>query len=164
MAVQSNIVTPGAAKAPGTAFAGPVISGDKLGANASGIGPNQGLAVLMQQVTLNQNSTNAVSATLYIPKHSVLIDIIVDTLTAWNSASSAVLSVGTAAGGTQYAGSVDVKTAAGRQSPTFSAAQLSAMADAGETVVATVTPTGATSAGQSVVTFVYAQTLNYQDP
>jgi hypothetical protein len=69
------------------------------------------------------------------------------------------LTVGTAAAGTQYAGSVDAKTA-GRVRPTFSAAQLAAMddIDTNTSVVATITPVGATSAGQVRVTLVYVQT------
>jgi hypothetical protein len=141
-----------------------VVGGDKAGPNAAGVGPNQGLGLLMQQAVINQNGTNAVSVTTYVPKHSVLVDILVDTLTAFNSATSATLSVGNVAAGTQYAGGLDVKTAAGRQRPTFTAAQLSAMADAGEPIVATLTPVGATSAGQVVVTYVYAQTANWQNP
>lgn len=163
MAVQTNILPTNANAAPGAAFQGPVVTGNRLGPNVNGIGPNQGLSIGMQQAVLNQNGATAVSVTTYIPKHSVLVDIIVDTLTAWDSATSDTLSVGTAAAGTQYAGSVDVKTA-GRVRPTFSAAQLAAMADAGEALVATVTPVGAASAGQTVVTYVYAQTCNYQNP
>jgi hypothetical protein len=106
-----------------------------------------------------------VSSTLYIPVGAKLIDILVDTLTAFNSATTAVLSVGITAGGTEYASGVDVKTA-GRVRPTFTAAQLAAMSNvtvlgvAAPTpapVVVTVTPTGATSAGYVRVTLVYAQ-------
>ena len=90
----------------------------------------------------------------------------VDVLTAFDSATSAVLSVGTSAGGTQYASTVDVKTATGRIRPTFTAAQLAAMesvsvlgvaAPTTAPVVVTITPTGATTAGYVQVTLVYAQ-------
>lgn len=140
-----------------THFNGPLVSGDKQ-AGVSG-GPNTGYVVLTQTAVINQNSTSAVDVTFYVPPNSQLIDIHPDVLTAFNSGTSAVLSVGTASGGTQYASAVDVKTAAGRIAPTFSAAQLAAMDDVGTntTVVATVTPTGATSAGQVRVTLVYAQ-------
>lgn len=165
MAVQSNIVPPNATSAPGTAFAGPVVSGNRGGADAaSGLGQNQGLALLTQQVTLNANAGSAVSATVYVPKHSVLVDIIVDTPTAWNSATSDTLSVGTAAAGTQYASGVDVKAGAARQRPTFTTAQLANMLDASDAIVATVTPVGSAAAGQTVVTYVYAQTINWQNP
>jgi hypothetical protein len=163
MAVQTNIL-PNNTNAPGSAFAGPVVSGDKAGADVAGIGPNIGLSLNMQQAVLNQNSTNNVSVTTYLPKHSVLVDIIIDPLTAWNSATSAGLTIGTAALGTQYASSTDVKAATARSRPTFTQAQLAAMMDASNAVVATVAVVGATSAGQTVVTYVYAQTANYQNP
>lgn len=142
----------------GTAFDGPVISGNKRYADSTPA--NTGVALLTQSVTLDQNSTNAVSQTIVVPGQSQLVDILVDTTTAWNSGSSATLSVGTTAGGTQYAGSVDVKSAAGRQRPTFSGAQLLAMNNitTNTSVVVTVTPSGATSAGKTIVTLVYAQT------
>jgi hypothetical protein len=146
-----------------TTFSGPVRSGTLKTGETNG--PNLGFAVLEQETSITQNSTTAVSSTLYIPVGAKLIDIIVDTLTAFNSATTAVLSVGTAAAGTQYASGVDVKTA-GRVRPTFTAAQLAAMSNvtvlgvAAPTpapVVVTVTPTGATSAGYVRVTLVYAQ-------
>lgn len=119
-------------------------------------GESVGNTVLSQTVLIGQNSTNAVSATIKVPAGAQIITILADVLTAFNSATSAVLSVGTAAAGTQYAGSVDAKTA-GRATPTFTAAQLAAMDDVGTntSVVATVTPTGATSAGQVRVTITY---------
>lgn len=146
-----------------TTFSGPVRSGTLKTGETNG--PNLGYAVLEQETSITQNSTNAVSSTLYIPVGSKIVDIIVDVLTAFNSATSAVLSVGTAAAGTQYAGSVDAKTA-GRVRPTFTAAQLAAMSNVSvlgvaaptpAPVVVTVTPTGATSAGYVRVTIVYAQ-------
>lgn len=123
------------------------------------VGSNHGDVVLTQTALIGQNSTNAVSATFTLPADAQILDIIFDVLTVFNSAVSATGSVGTAAGGTQYAGSVDVKTAAIRIRPTFTAAQLAAMddIDANTSVVATVTPSGATSAGQVRVTIVYAQ-------
>ena len=146
-----------------TTFSGPVRSGTLKTGETNG--PNLGFAVLEQETSITQNSTTAVSSTLYIPVGAKLIDILVDTLTAFNSATTAVLSVGITAGGTEYASGVDVKTA-GRVRPTFTAAQLAAMSNvtvlgvAAPTtapVVVTVTPTGATSAGYVRVTHVYAQ-------
>lgn len=146
-----------------TTFSGPVRSGTLKTGETNG--PNLGYAVLEQETSITQNSTTAVSSTLYVPVGSKIVDIIVDVLTAFNSATSAVLSVGTAPAGTQYAGSVDAKTA-GRVRPTFTAAQLAAMSNVSvlgvaaptpAPVVVTVTPTGATSAGYVRVTIVYAQ-------
>jgi metal-dependent HD superfamily phosphatase/phosphodiesterase len=147
-----------------TTFSGPVRSGTLKTGETNG--PNLGLAVLEQETSITQNSTTAVSSTLYIPVGSKIINILVDVLTAFNSGTSAVLSVGITAGGTEYASGVDVKTATGRITPTFTAAQLAAMSNvtvlgvAAPTtapVVVTVTPTGATSAGYVRVTLVYAQ-------
>lgn len=166
MAVQTNpIVAPLVQSGvSGTAHAGPIVSGNREGQNIAGAAPNLGLCILTQQVILNQNGATAVSATVQVPNHSVLIDVISDTLTPWNSATSDTLTVGTAAAGTQFASGVDVKAGAARLRPTFTAAQLSAMQDVSGAIVATVTPVGAASAGQTVVTFVYAQTVNWQNP
>jgi hypothetical protein len=120
-----------------------------------------GLVQLAQRATINQNGVTAVSATLPIPQGSAILNFDVDVLTAFNSATSAILTIGTAAAGTQYVTSVDCKTAAGRITLTYTAAQLSAMNSVGANtnVVATLTPVGATSAGQVVVTMRYLQTL-----
>ena len=146
-----------------THFSGPVLSGDLQSGDTNG--PNQGYAVLMQTTSITKNSTNAVSSTLYIPTNSQIIDFNIDVLTAFDSATSATLTIGTAAAGTQYVSGVNAKTA-GRASITFSAAQLAAMsgitvlgaaAATSAPVVVTVTPVGATSAGYLEVTIIYAQ-------
>lgn len=125
-------------------------------------GTGKGNVVLSQSATIVQNSTTPVSVTFKVPAfysgaRVKIVDIITDTEVAWNSAVSATLSVGTAAAGTQYASGVDTKTAAVRIRPTFTAAQLTAMKSitASEDVVATVTPSGATSAGTTTVTILY---------
>ena len=146
-----------------THFSGPVVSGDLQQGETNG--PNQGFAVLSQSTSITQNSTTAVSSTLYIPAGSRIVDFNIDVLTAYNSATSATLTIGTAAAGTQYVGSIDAKTA-GRAAITYSAAQLAAMngvtitgtaAATTPPVVVTVTPVGATSAGYVVVTVLYVQ-------
>lgn len=147
-----------------TTFSGPVRSGTLKTGETNG--PNLGYAVLQQETSITQNSTSAVSSTLYIPAGAKIVNILVDVLTAFNSATSAVLSVGKTAGGTEYASGVDVKTATGRITPTFTAAQLAAMSNVSvlgvaapttPPVVVTVTPTGATSAGYVRVTLIYSQ-------
>lgn len=146
-----------------THFSGPVVSGDLQTGETNG--PNQGLVVLSQATSITQNSTNAVSSTLYIPAGSRIVDFNIDVLTAYNSATSATLTIGTAAAGTQYVGSINAKTA-GRAAITYTAAQLAAMNGVTTTggaaattapVVVTVTPVGATSAGYVVVTVLYVQ-------
>ena len=146
-----------------THFSGPVVSGTLQQGETDG--PNQGFSVLSQSTSITQNSTTAVSSTLYIPAGSRIVDFNIDVLTAYNSATSATLTIGTAAAGTQYVGSIDAKTA-GRAAPTYTEAQLAAMNGVTTTgtaaattapVVVTVTPVGATSAGYVVVTVLYVQ-------
>lgn len=147
-----------------THFSGPVVAGD-LGYGETN-GPNRGNVVLTQSVSIAQNSTSTVSATVYIPAGAFIQNFYVDVLTAFNSATSATLSVGITAGGTEYVSGVNVKAATGRIAPTFTAAQLAAMggvtvlgaaAPTPAPVVVTVTPVGATSAGFVTVDIVYVQ-------
>lgn len=146
-----------------THFSGPVMSGTLI--NGQTNGPNQGFARLKQVTNLAQNSTNAVSSTIYIPVGSRISSFDIDVLTAFNSATSATLTIGTTAGATTYVGAVDVKTA-GRATVTFTAAQLAAMAGltvlgaaapVAAPVVITITPVGATSAGFVTVAINYMQ-------
>lgn len=140
-----------------TTWSGPLASGDRP-AGKSG-GPNIGLAVLSQTMLIDFDADLVQDGTINLPASSQIVDIIPDVLTAFNSATSATLSVGTASGGTQYASGVNAKTA-GRAAPSFSAAQLAAMDDIGtnRTLVATVTSVGQPTAGQVRVTVLYVQT------
>lgn len=151
--------------APGTQFAGPIISGPNQYPDANGGRGNAGYAVLSQSQVLVQNSTNNVSATFRLPANSQIVNIFRDTDEAWNSGSSAGLTVGTAALGTQYASSLDVKTNTNPRAvwaPTT--AQLTAAGNIGSNtdVVATVAVSGATSAGRTRVTIEYVQTIDWQ--
>jgi hypothetical protein len=140
-----------------TTWSGPLASGD-INAGKTG-GPNIGLAVLSQTVLINFDATLVQNGTVYLPYDSQIVDIVVDVLTAYNSATTATLTVGTASAGTTYASGVNAKTA-GRVRPTFTAAQLAAMddIDTNGTVVATVTSVGQPTAGQVRVTYLYVQT------
>jgi hypothetical protein len=140
-----------------TTWSGPLASGDR-NAGESG-GPNIGLVTLSQTALINFDATLVQNATFNIPASSQIVDFYVDVLTAYDSATSATLSAGTASGGTQYLSGVSVKTAARRPNG-FSAAQLAAMDDVGtnRTVVATVTSVGQPTAGQVRVTMLYVQT------
>lgn len=123
---------------------------------SAGVRVGSGKGLFAQTGTLTQNSTTAVSRTFTLPASAQIVDIIVDVTTAFNSGTSAVISVGTEAGNTAYVADVDAKTG-GRASVTISAAQAAAMANisTNTSVVATVTPTGATSAGVARVTVLY---------
>jgi hypothetical protein len=140
-----------------TTWSGPLASGDR-NAGESG-GPNIGLVALSQTVLIDFDATLVQNATFNIPASSQIVDFYADVLTAYDSATSATLSAGTATGGTQYLSGVSVKTG-GRRSNGFSAAQLAAMDDVGtnRTVVATVTSVGQPTAGQVRVTMLYVQT------
>lgn len=140
-----------------TTWTGPLASGDK-NAGVTG-GPNLGFATLSQTVLIDFDATLVQNATVYLPYDSQIVDILVDVLTQYNSATSATVSVGTSTGDTAYASGVNAKTGV-RVRPTFTAAQLAAMADIGSngTVVATVTSVGQPTAGQVRVTYLYVQT------
>lgn len=140
-----------------TTFSGPLASGD-INAGKTG-GPNLGFAVLSQTVLINFDATLVQNATTYLPYGSQIVQVIVDVLTQYNSATSATVSVGTSTGATTYASGVNAKTGV-RVLPTQTAAQLAAMDDIGTngTVVATVTSVGQPTAGQVRVTYLYVQT------
>ena len=85
-----------------THFNGPVLTGDLQSGETNG--PNQGYVTLIQTTSITKNSTNAVSSTLYIPAGAQIIDFNIDVLTAFDSATSATLTIGTAAAGTSNNG------------------------------------------------------------
>jgi hypothetical protein len=140
-----------------THLSGPLASGDKQPGTPGG--NNIGLAVLSQTFLIDFDATLVQTRSVLLPVNSQIVNILCDVLTAYNSATSATLTVGTAAAGTQYASGVNAKTA-GRTIPTFTAAQLAAMDDTGtsEGVFATVTSVGQPTAGQVRVTVNYVQT------
>lgn len=140
-----------------TTWSGPLASGTKNAGETGG--PNIGLTVLSQTALINKDATLVQDATFYLPANAQIIDVIADVLTAYNSATSATFSAGITSGGTEYGGSVNVKTT-GRKYPTYSAAQLAAMDDIGTdtTLVATVTSVGQPTLGQVRVTVTYVQT------
>ncbi len=131
----------------------------QAGATPSRYGSQYGNAVFLQSSTNSGVATLVQDITFTIPANSQIIRITADTLTAYDSATSATLSVGIASGGTQYMSSVDVKTT-GREAPSLSAAQLLAMSNIGSntTVVATITSVGQPTAGLVRVTVEYAIT------
>ena len=139
---------------------GPLASGDKQpGTPGLPAGGNVGLAVLSQTFLIDFDATLVQTRQIALPVNSQIVNIFCDVLTAYNSATSATLTVGTAAAGTQYASGVNARTA-GRAIPTFTAAQRAAMDDTGtnEGVFATVTSVGQPTAGQVRVTVQYVQT------
>lgn len=136
-------------------WSGPV----RAGTIKENAGANLGNVVLSQTGTYTQNSTTAVNVTFYLPPNSQILTFLIDSLVAYNSAVSATLTAGTAAAGTTYVSGVDMKASAGRLAPTYTAAQLTAMANitTNTTVVVTITVSGATSAGNGRITVEYVQ-------
>lgn len=147
-----------------TTFSGPVRSGTLKAGETNG--PNLGLARLEQFSTLNYNATLTSTSTLYIPAGSRIVSFLIDVLTAFNSATSATLTIGSTAGGSQYVSGVDVKAATGRIAITYTAAQLAAMAGLTVTggaaattapIYITITSVGQPTAGCVTVSMSYVQ-------
>lgn len=138
----------------GTYMTGPIETGTGL----DNTGADTGTVTLAQTALINFNATLVQNATFALPANAQIVDFYVDVLTAFDSATSATLSAGTASGGTQYLSGISVKTAA-RRPNAFSAAQLAAMDDIGTNtaLVATVTSVGQPTAGQVRVTVLYVQ-------
>ena len=148
-------------------FSGPI----KSGTNRYAPTLNVGTTILTQQVPFTFDATLVQSVTFYIPSASKILNIVVDVITAYDSATSATLTVGKTAAGTQYASGVNAKTA-GRTTPTFTAAQLTNMQStpsdvssatasnngASSAIVVTVTSVGQPTAGTGFVTISYVQT------
>ncbi len=141
-----------------TAFSGPVATFTHQPDGTAAGYSDQGFAESTQTVVLTQNSTNNVLASLWLPQGAQILDFLIDDLTQWDSATSATLSIGSAAAGTQYVSAINTKTA-GRQAPTYTSAQLTAMANILTNVqlFIQVTVVGATTAGITRVTVRYIQ-------
>ena len=147
-----------------TTFSGPV----KSGTNRYSPYKNVGTTIITQQTAFTFDATLVQSVTLYVPSASKIINVFVDVITAYNSATSATLTMGKTAAGTEYVSGVNVKTAA-RTTPTFTAAQLTNMQStpvdvsaansqqSSSALVVTVTSVGQPTAGTGFVTVEYAQ-------
>lgn len=133
------------------------------GALRSGTTPSEhapsgvGSAIFVQSATLQAASATNVDATIRIPPNSQIIEILVDTPTAWTATGAVTLTAGITAGGTEYITSVDLKTA-GRGAPTLTAAQVGAMFNVGSNtnvVFRAATASGANNTGTTRVTVLY---------
>jgi hypothetical protein len=148
---------------PGTSFEAPLLVGTRPQSSPTTPWINDfGSVVIEQDITLAvATGTGAVSGTIYVPTGSELLDVMVDTMVVFNSGTTDVLSLGTAAADTSYASGVNVHTPTGRQRPTFTAAQLINMGNVaapGE-LVATITQGGtAATTGSVVARVLYTST------
>jgi len=140
-----------------TTFSGPLQSGD-INAGKTG-GPNIGQVYLSQTFLVSFNATLVQSTAINLPASSQIVEIYADVLTPYDSATSATLTVGSAAAGTQYVTSVNAKTG-GRATVTHTAAQCTALANisTNTALFGTVTSVGQPTAGQVRVTIQYVQT------
>ena len=149
-----------------TTFSGPI----KAGTVRNNQYKNVGFTVLRQTQLVAFNATLVSTVINYLPAGSNILNIAVDVITQFDSATSATLSIGKTAGGTEYVSGVNAKTAA-RTFPTFTAAQLLAMQSTTLDVSAQVTGeapcsaiyTTITSVGQPTAGSVYV-TIQYTQP
>lgn len=135
-------------------FSGPI----KAGTLRDAPGANVGTAVLVQTGTLARDATLVQSLTFTLPANAQILDLYADPTVLYDSATSATLSIGTAAAGTQYAGSLDVKTGA-RKRMTLTVAEALAMKDitTNTSVVFTVTSVGQPTVGSLACVVIYKQ-------
>jgi len=142
-----------------TRFSGPMISGPQFYSDGTR-NQNTGFAVLSQGTTLG---TALTTANFYVPPNSQIVQFNVDALTAWNTQTSALLSIGTDSLGTAYTGTTfDVKAQTSRINPTLTTTILTLMANVGNTttVALAVAQTGtAATVGATFVTMLYVQKL-----
>ena len=140
-----------------TTWSGPLASGDRQAGVSDG--PNVGVVALRQVIDISADDTLVQDGTIYLPANSQIIALWCDFPVAYDSATSATLTVGTESGDDTYIGGINAKTAI-RTQGTATRAQLLAKQDIGtdRAVVATVTSVGQPTAGRAIVTVLYAQT------
>jgi hypothetical protein len=148
-----------------TTFSGPI----KAGTVRNNKYNNVGFTVLRQTELVTFNTTLKSENIIYLPSGSNILNVAVDVITAFDSATSATLTIGKTSAGTDYVSGVNAKTAA-RTIPTFTAAQLLAMqstpVDISSSVTGeapcsilytTITSVGQPTAGSVYVTIQYTQ-------
>lgn len=135
-------------------FSGPIKAGDvREGAFA-----NVGSVEMVQTAEIAVDATLVQSATMYVPANSEIIDIYVLGQEAYDSATSAGLTVGKTAAGTDFLASVNVKNT-GIQRATLTTAQavLWRNVTTNTKIVATVTSVGQPTTGKVTVVVKYRQ-------
>lgn len=126
--------------------------------------PNSAANALNYTMTAAGNTASSSlvqTISIQLPANAQIIGFEIDALTAYDSATSAYLTIGQTAGGFEYVGSasaLSVKTT-GRLAPTYTVTQLTNMLNIGTntTVYATVTSVGAPGAGVIAITCNYIQ-------
>jgi hypothetical protein len=117
------------------------------------------LVTSVYKVTLQANSTANVDTTITLPARAQIISFNADSTVAW-TATTASLTAGVTAGGTEYVAGFDVKTITRGPTAAFTATQLAAMANisTNTTLAIRVASTGANSVGTTLVTVTVALT------
>lgn len=136
-------------------FSGPL----RAGTQREGAQANVGSATLTQTVSLPWKAASLVAeAIFYLPANATILRVWGDPTTVFNSTGASTLTFGTASAGTQYGGSLDVKTA-GIKEATSTAAIAAAKANIGTNTAlyATVTSADQPSAGAVQVFVQYIQ-------
>ena len=138
----------------GTYMTGPFQTGTGL----DNTGTDTGTVMLSQTALIGFDADLVQDAVFTLPANAQIVDIVVDALTGYNSATSATLSSGITSGGTEYVSGVNVKTT-GRKANGYSAAQLAAMddIDTNTSLYVTVTSVGQPTAGSVRATVLYVQ-------
>ena len=135
-------------------FTGPVRSGTVKNTTGTTLGTidNTGVVSLVQSASL----ALATSVVAVLPAGSQILDILIDVTTTFTTSSTLAVGDGTTADA--YVTAITT-AAAGRQTITFTAAQLTAMSNIGTSDVAvTVTMAGTTAiVGAGLITIRYAQ-------
>lgn len=139
-----------------TTFSGPVRAGTiKEGGSA-----NVGNVVLSQTATFTVADTGAFASGIILPAGCQIVDQIVDVDTAWNSATSDALEIGTAADPDAYGDVASIKTATGRTVVDPDATQVAAIDDIGTAdvpVYLKITSVGTPTTGSARLTITYVQ-------
>jgi hypothetical protein len=143
-----------------THFTGPVIVGDPAAGTQGEIECYQDIIILNPGPGLTQDYV------LNIPPGSVIMGFEIATFTAWNSATSASMTIGNVVGGAQYVGATDLKINSPFPVMTQTAANIAAQR--GYTVLGVAAPVtgpinirvasvGAGTAGAALVSVHYVQ-------
>jgi hypothetical protein len=124
---------------------------------------NVGTALLQQTITLTRDATLTQTGSVYLPKNAQIVSFVIHEDVAYDSATSATLTAGTSAAGTQFITSVNAKTG-GAVVPTHTAAQTLLMKDIGTTtgspsvqVFAQIVSVGQPTVGTVRVNILYMQ-------
>lgn len=139
----------------GTAtFSGPL----QVGTQRDPQNSNLGQVVLTQTAQVVRDATLVQNATIRLPANAEILDIYAMPTVAYDSLTSATLSIGYTSGGTQYASGIDVKTAGvKRMTLTAAIAALYRNILTNTTMVATVTSVGQPTVGTVTIVVVYRQ-------